>query len=151
MEAVRAAATMVLGIALPFAVQRWDRGRLPPAVARRAWGYATWGGALYAFGPLSMLGWIFVTRRPWWRCLVAVPFTMAPVVALVAFDLGLSLALGEPLDVAIDELVSSVIVAPVLVAAVMLAIELITRAWRRLTGRPSPDHDWRALVGEETA
>ena len=141
MEALRAALTMLLGIALPLAVQLWDREQLPPDQARRTWGYATWGAALYAFGPLSMLGWIFVTRPPWWRCLVAIPYTMAPLVALVAHDLGLALVLGEAIDSSPGEVLASMAVAAVAIAIVMVVIELVTRVWRALSARPKPGDD----------
>jgi len=61
--------SMVLGIALPLVVQLWDRRRLAPEARARAWNVATWGSALYAFGPLSMLGWCWVTRRGWAKAL----------------------------------------------------------------------------------
>lgn len=54
---------LVLGIAFTYAVQRWDRGRLPPERRAVAWNAASWAAALYAFGPLSMLGWVWVTRQ----------------------------------------------------------------------------------------
>ncbi|WP_437533710.1 transcriptional regulator [Sorangium sp. So ce726] len=62
MSTLRLALQMVLGIALPFALQRWDRRRLTPEQRAACWNGATWGAALYAFGPLSMLGWCWVTR-----------------------------------------------------------------------------------------
>lgn len=68
MQTFRYALSLVLGIAITYALQRWDRGRLSPAEREAAWNGATWGAALYAFGPLSMLGWAWVTRRdrPLW-------------------------------------------------------------------------------------
>jgi hypothetical protein len=54
---------LAVGIGLPLAVQLWDRGRLSPEQRARSWNGATWGAALYAFGPLSMLGWGWVTRK----------------------------------------------------------------------------------------
>ncbi|WP_437572212.1 transcriptional regulator [Sorangium sp. So ce542] len=62
MSALRLAIQMLLGIALPLALQRWDRRRLTPEQRAACWNGATWGAALYAFGPLSMLGWCWVTR-----------------------------------------------------------------------------------------
>jgi hypothetical protein len=59
-----------LGIALTYALQRWDRARLRPEQQDRAWNAASWGSALYGFGQLSMLGWAWVTLaepRRWWR------------------------------------------------------------------------------------
>ena len=56
---------LAVGIGLPLALQRWDRGRLTPEQRARSWNGATWGAALYAFGPLSMAGWGWVTRKSW--------------------------------------------------------------------------------------
>jgi hypothetical protein len=62
METLRFAISLILGMALPFAVQRWERARLPPERRAAAWNVASWGAALYAFGPVSMIGWAWVTR-----------------------------------------------------------------------------------------
>lgn len=92
MNTLRYSITFVLGIVLPLLVQRWDRGRRPPQrrgggpLARRwerliaatvmneeqrrgLWNGASWGAALYAFGPLSMIGWLWVAHHDWarWR------------------------------------------------------------------------------------
>jgi hypothetical protein len=70
MNTLRYVLVLILGIALPYALQRVDRRRLTPAQQARAWNTASWAAALYAFGPLSMLGWVWVTRqdvRRWWR------------------------------------------------------------------------------------
>lgn len=148
MEALRAAVTMILGIALPLAIQLWDRRRLPPPLARRTWGYATWGGAVYAFGPFSMLGWIFVTRAPWRRCLVAVPFTLAPLVGLAGIDLAMSRLANQEVELEVADLALELGVAAVLIAVVMLVVELIVRGWRRLRRRPGPDVEWEAIARE---
>jgi hypothetical protein len=69
MGTLRFVISLVLGIALTYGVQRWDRARLTPAQQERAWNGATWAAALYAFGPFSMVGWACVTRilaAPWW-------------------------------------------------------------------------------------
>lgn len=101
---------MVLGIALPLALQRCDRRRLTPAQRAACWNGATWGAALYAFGPLSMLGWCWVTRgvqhgrpdgRPRrWRALKALGLGAASAAALVlvlsGVDYLVALALGLP-------------------------------------------------------
>jgi hypothetical protein len=63
MKTLRFALRIALGIALPLAVQLWYRRRLDPGQRAVAWNGATWGAALYALGPLSMLGWCWVTRR----------------------------------------------------------------------------------------
>lgn len=63
MKLVHYAVLIALGMLLPFAVQRWDRRRLSDEQRSRAWNTASWGAALYAFGPLSMIGWVWVTRQ----------------------------------------------------------------------------------------
>jgi hypothetical protein len=148
METLRVVLAMILGIALPLAFQLWDRKRLPPALKRRTWGYATWGSVLLWLGPLTMLGWIFVTRPPWRRCFVAIPHTMAPLVTIVAVDLGLSLALGEPLEISPVELLAELAIMAIVVLLLMIMVELVTRGWRRLSRRPMPEDDWRAIARE---
>jgi hypothetical protein len=69
MATLRFVLSLVLGIALTYGVQRWDRGRLTAAQRARAWNGASWAAALFAFGPFSMVGWACVTRiaaAPWW-------------------------------------------------------------------------------------
>src|SRR5687767_7974006 len=66
MKTLRYVVQLVLGIALPLLLQRWDKRRLSPERRDRAWNTASWAAALYAFGPLSMLGWAWVTRRDLW-------------------------------------------------------------------------------------
>jgi hypothetical protein len=63
MKTLRTAVGMLLSILLPYLVQRWDRRRLTPEQRAATWNYASWGSALYAFGPLSMIGWAWVTRQ----------------------------------------------------------------------------------------
>jgi len=63
---------MILGIAIPLGIQLWDRSRLSPTQREWVWGYASWGSALYNFGPLSLVAWGYVTRSPrYWRGLAA--------------------------------------------------------------------------------
>src|SRR5215831_10630151 len=69
MGTLRFVISLVLGIALTYGVQRWDKALLSPTQRERAWNGASWAAALYAFGPFSMLGWVCVTRiavAPWW-------------------------------------------------------------------------------------
>jgi hypothetical protein len=111
MKTLRLAFQIVLGIALPLAAQLWDRRRLSPERRAACWNGATWGAALYAFGPLSMLGWCWVTRgasldpsgrsaRPFSRALAALGLGAAAVALLsfvmAAADHALGLALGLP-------------------------------------------------------
>ncbi|MEO7329255.1 MAG: hypothetical protein ABI193_11795, partial [Minicystis sp.] len=93
MNTLRYSIAFVLGIVLPLLVQRWDyrRKRRPlrtkagslrrlwhaldeatlmsPEQRSGTWNGASWGAALYAFGPLSMLGWVWVAHHDWrrWR------------------------------------------------------------------------------------
>lgn len=71
MGTLRFVVQVALQIILTLALQRWDKRRfLTPAQRDRAWNTASWAAALYNFGPLSMLGWAWVTRAEparWWR------------------------------------------------------------------------------------
>lgn len=58
------ALNLVFGIAIPLAIQVWDRDRLSDEERAWVWGYASWGSALYNFGPLSLVAWGYVTRSP---------------------------------------------------------------------------------------
>jgi hypothetical protein len=71
MRTARYMTQLVLGIVLPLLVQRWDRSTLSRERRARTWNGATWAAALYAFGPLSMLGWSWVSRRDLWLAGVA--------------------------------------------------------------------------------
>jgi hypothetical protein len=84
---------MVLGIVLPLGWQLGDRRRLPREGRDRSWNLASWGAALYAFGPLSMLGWFVVTRRGW-RRLLGVPAFLAVAAVVTLVDALLELLLG---------------------------------------------------------
>ena len=85
MTVARATLAMILGILLPLVVELLDRRWLTPEARERAWNVATWGSALYAFGPLSLLGWYWVTRRGW-RRLLGVPVALLVVVAIQLVD-----------------------------------------------------------------
>jgi hypothetical protein len=58
-----------LNFGLTLAVQIWDKRRLTPRQRARSWNAASWGSALYAAGPASMIAWVWVTRSEWaeWR------------------------------------------------------------------------------------
>ncbi|WP_437637383.1 transcriptional regulator [Sorangium sp. So ce854] len=114
MSALRLALQMALGIALPLALQLWDRRRLTAEQRNACWNGATWGAALYAFGPLSMLGWCWVTRgvqhgrrdrltprrTQRWRAVKALGLGVASAAAIVlvmsGVDTLVALALGLP-------------------------------------------------------
>lgn len=63
MRTIRYILQIALGVGLTLLIQRWDKRRLSEEQRDRSWNTASWGAALYAFGPLSMLGWSWVTRR----------------------------------------------------------------------------------------
>jgi hypothetical protein len=109
-----------LGIGIPYAVQRWDRGRLTPAQRRRAWNTASWGSALYGFGQLSMIGWCWVTRadvRRWWRESPPLAVAKAALVILAgvlaaAFLTTVIWALAEGSAMLLDAIVPVLMSAP---------------------------------------
>src|SRR5690349_17800701 len=105
MKTLRFAIQIALGIALPLAIQLVHRRHLTPAQREAAWNGATWGAALYAFGPASMLGWCWVTRGAWpvappGRAAVGIGAGLVSTVAILAVvhgvDLLTALALGLP-------------------------------------------------------
>lgn len=55
---------MIWGITLPLALQLLDRHHMSEEERERVWGFASWGSALYNFGPLSLVAWGYVTRSP---------------------------------------------------------------------------------------
>lgn len=64
MAVLRVVLQMVLAISLTVGLQVVVRRRLSPERRARGWTSATWGAAVYAFGPASMLGFFWVVRRP---------------------------------------------------------------------------------------
>lgn len=110
LETLRVLLAFVLGMLLPWALQAWDRRRLTAEQRARAWNGASWGSALYAFGPLSMLGWCWVTRHAWgrWRnestlhligksaalLLVGLAASLAVIAVIVGVDALIGLAAG---------------------------------------------------------
>lgn len=124
---------MVLGIVLPLLVQLWDRRRMDDAQRARVWNFASWGTALYAFGPLSLLGWSWVTR-PRWRRLWFGPLSMAVVLLVMALvDTVILLAFDRPLeDGALDLLGGSALAALGGVALLgLFELAASALAWRR--------------------
>lgn len=108
MRTLRFVISMSLGILLPLAIQLRVRRGLTVEQRAEAWNAATWGAALYAFGPLSMVGFLSVVARVAWfersaRVLggvlggVAGFIVAAAVMALVAgVDWLIARALGLP-------------------------------------------------------
>jgi len=132
-KVARVVTMMLLGIFLTLLVQLWDKRRL--GASHRwmgGWNTASWGAALYAFGPLSMLGWSWVTR-PRWRRVWFGPVAMGVLLlVMTGIDAALGAASGDPiddgwLDVAMAAGASSL--AGVLLLAVM---DLVVSLWRRL-------------------
>jgi hypothetical protein len=125
---------MVLSIVLPLLLQLWDKRRLDDEQRARSWNVASWGSALYAFGPMSMLGWSWVTR-PRWRRVVFGPLCMGALLWVVmSVDALLGLALGmEPEDSATDLLLAAAVAT--LVGLSWLALmETLVSAFRKLAG-----------------
>jgi hypothetical protein len=85
MQALRLLTTAILGIVLTLLLQRWDKKRLDDEQRARSWNYATWAQALYNFGPLSMLGWGWVTRR-WKGLFLGLIAAVLIIRVLVALD-----------------------------------------------------------------
>ncbi len=133
MKVAHTAIMMILGIVLPLAVQLWDKRRLSAEQRAQAWNFASWGAALYAFGPASMLGWIFVTRTRGWRILIA-PLWVVPLAFLFWLaDSLLSWGLEhETIEVELVELATSGLVVVVGSSFIMLAAELIALIWGAL-------------------
>jgi hypothetical protein len=53
----------ILNMAVPYAIVRFDRGRLDPDQRARAWNRPSFACAIYFFGPLSLPAHFWVTRR----------------------------------------------------------------------------------------
>lgn len=96
MKTLRFALDIVLSVALPLAVQLWDKRRLTQDQRARAWNYASWGSALYGFNVLSMLGWFWVTRRSALGLVWGLVSVAALGGAFVGLDYLLALTLGLP-------------------------------------------------------
>ncbi len=97
MDAFRLLLNWILGITLTLALQRWDFKRLDDQQRARSWNSATQGQALFNFGPLSMLGWGWVTRRGKGLLLGAIAaFLITFATGLV--DLLIVVVFGDPND-----------------------------------------------------
>ena len=135
MNVVRLAAAMLLSIALPLAFQLADKRRLPETVRLRAWNAATWGASLYAFGPLSMLGWFWVTRPRWTRVWQGGLATGASLGLVELADVALVRLVGVNGASAGASLVDAALAAGVAAAggAALLAVfELVVAVRRRM-------------------
>jgi hypothetical protein len=136
---------MVLGIAIPLAIQLLDRERMTREERAWVWGFASWGSALYNFGPLSLVAWGYVTRSPRYARGLAIGAAMA-VGALALQGAGAEV-IGRLLRFPAKDLANNRIgflvtmgacVALAVVVGVGRAVyELVRRALRRGDGRSS--------------
>lgn len=94
MKTLRYVLQIAFGIGLALALQLWDRRRLSKEQRARSWNTATWVSALYAFGPLSMLGWGWVTRKSALGVLLGVVGAAAIIAAVTGIDYLVAIALG---------------------------------------------------------
>jgi hypothetical protein len=136
MELARTALTMVLSILLPLAVQLWDRRVLRERGQEQPWSFATWGAALYAIGPLSMLPWSWLTRGPVWRFFWGPLWLAALAAALNAADLLIQLQTAPPTAEEVRETALGVLLAVPLGVAALLLIAAIQWSYRRTLQRP---------------
>ena len=90
------ALNMVLGILIPLGIQLADRRRLSPEEREWVWNGASWGSALYNFGPLSLVAWGYVTRSPrhWWGLLQGVVLAEIALLVQSAINEGIGRALA---------------------------------------------------------
>ena len=134
MQVFRLAMSIVVGIVLPLVVQLLDKRRLSEEQRVRSWNFATWGSALYAFGPLSMLGWMWVTRPRWLRCAYGAAWTGALTLAMAIIDHLFQSAVGlaaedTPADLLIA--VAAISAGCALLLLIMEAVVSLVLAWRR--------------------
>lgn len=131
MEVARLVLAMVLGMALPLALQLLDRRRLDPGARARSWNLATWGSAIYAFGPLSMLGWCWVTRPRWRRVWVGGISTGLLVACLELADCLFGRATGRP-SAELDDVAVALAFACAAGTALLTVFELVVAVRRRM-------------------
>lgn len=137
MKVAQTAVAMILGIVLPLLVQLWDKRRLDDEARQRSWNVATWGGALYAFGPLSMLGWSWVTRRGWTRLVVGPFWLSAIVLVMTLVDAALASSLGGEVEGTAAEFVVApfvIMAAGVVFMALLAGVAALAHGARRVLG-----------------
>lgn len=129
MEVVLFAIALVLGVVLPLAVQLWDRERMTERERRRVWNTATWGSSLLWLGPLTLLGWGWVTRRTYKRYLWG-PVWLGIVFSMIhTIDIFIYAAFDESLDGWWEGYLLGVAAVPVGVV-ILGVIDVITRGYR---------------------
>ncbi len=126
---------MVVSIVLPVAIQRMDRRRMSAAMRARTWNFATWGASVYAFGPLSMLGWFWVTRPRGTRVWQGAMAAGAALTAVELVDLVVVWRIGAVSPAGETHLADVALlfgVATALGAALLGALELVVAVRRRM-------------------
>lgn len=98
MKVLLLALNIVLGIVVPLGAQLWDRRRMSRAEREQVWNFASWGSALYNFGPFSLVAWGYVTRSPryWWGLCWGAILAEGAFCAQWAINEALVLALSVP-------------------------------------------------------
>ncbi|MSP26276.1 MAG: hypothetical protein EXR75_14200 [Myxococcales bacterium] len=132
MQVARMVLAMFLGIAMPLLVQWLDARRMSAERRARAWNTASWGAALYAFGPASMLGWMWVTRPRGARIAYGAIATAALVLGIEFADRALLVLADRAPEGEAHELVFTFFAVAVGGAALLVLLELAVslRAWR---------------------
>jgi hypothetical protein len=95
---------MILNIVVPLGVQILDKRRLRPEQRERAWNRVSWAAALYAFGPLSMAGWVWVTRQDfwaWWRRSATLALVKGMGLVVIGLGVGAAIAIVNVLLVSL--------------------------------------------------
>ncbi|MEZ4309942.1 MAG: hypothetical protein R3F14_18035 [Polyangiaceae bacterium] len=125
---------MVLGIVIPLTLQMLDRERMTDEERSWTWNRATWGSALYNFGPLSLVAWGYVTRSPRYGKGLAIGVGMAALALAVQGFVGEMIAraaeLGEPKIVEARKEILLAIAASALLGAVTFVGRTIYEAIR---------------------
>ena len=74
-------ALSILNIVVPYAIVRYDRGRLDASRRARAWNTPSFACAIYFFGPLSLPAHFWVTRRRFESLFFGAALTIAVLAA----------------------------------------------------------------------
>lgn len=129
----RTLVTMVVSILVPWLIQRWDKRRMSPLMRARCWTIATWGSALYAFGPLSLLGWFWVTRPRWRRVWMGPLWTCGAAVGLMLLDALVEVAFTGSTEMTLSDLLLGVLGLLVGAVALLTIMELVTALMLAIT------------------
>ncbi len=145
-DTAQASVLWFLSLLLPWAAQWSDKRRLGEEQRQRAWNQASWGCALIAFGPLSMLGWFWVTRRGW-RRFVWGPIATWLVITVLALAgavtkiISQGLALQNPpvKPLIVEALLAGLLIGliAVLIPPVVWVVQQISAALAKAFGQPA--------------